>query len=82
MYSVFQTPHKPVVEAVIQAVTEALPGFIPQEEGVLEPLVKEEAAEKSDCNLDLKVELNIRSERGLPTGGCSRRRTVVSVTPV
>ena len=47
----------------------------------MEPLVKEEAAEKSDCNLDLKVELNIRSERGLSTGGCSRLRTTVSVTP-
>ena len=46
----------------------------------MEPLVKEEAAEKSDCNLDLKVELNLHSERGLSTGGCSRLCTIVSVT--
>ncbi|CAL8270765.1 unnamed protein product [Gadus morhua 'NCC'] len=46
---------------------EDTPHDLSQEEGVLEPLVKEEAAEKSDCNLDLKVELNIRSERGLST---------------
>lgn len=39
-----------------------------QDEVGLEPLVKEESSEKADCNLDLKVELNIRGEGGLSSG--------------
>lgn len=34
------------------------------------PLVKQEKVERDDCNLDLKVEVNIRSECGLSTGEC------------
>lgn len=32
------------------------------------PLVKQEKVEGDDCNLDLKVEVNIRAECGLSTG--------------
>ncbi|CAL8329200.1 unnamed protein product [Merluccius merluccius] len=41
------------------------PQDLTQEEGAVVPLVKEESSEKTDCNLDLKVEVNIRSETGL-----------------
>lgn len=34
------------------------------------PLVKQEKVEGDDCNLDLKVEVNIRAECGLSTGEC------------
>lgn len=33
-------------------------------------LVKQEKVEGDDCNLDLKVEVNIRAECGLSTGEC------------
>ncbi|KAF7645640.1 hypothetical protein LDENG_00200750, partial [Lucifuga dentata] len=36
-----------------------------QEETNVLPLVKQEKAERDDCNLDLKVEVNIRAECGL-----------------
>ncbi|XP_045901899.1 zinc finger protein 444-like isoform X1 [Micropterus dolomieu] len=36
-----------------------------QEETKVLPLVKQEKVEKDDCNLDLKVEVNIRAECGL-----------------
>lgn len=39
-----------------------------QEETKGLPLVKQEKVERDDCNLDLKVEVNIRSECGLSTG--------------
>lgn len=35
------------------------------------PLVKQEKVEGDDCNLDLKVEVNIRAECGLSTGECN-----------
>lgn len=38
-----------------------------QEETKVLPLVKQE---REDCNLDLKVEVNIRAECGLSTGEC------------
>lgn len=41
-----------------------------QEEAKGLPLVKQEKVEGDDCNLDLKVEVNIRSECGLSTGEC------------
>lgn len=41
-----------------------------QEEAKGLPLVKQEKVERDDCNLDLKVEVNIRSECGLSTGEC------------
>lgn len=34
------------------------------------PLVKREKVERDGCNLDLKVEVNIRAECGLSTGEC------------
>lgn len=39
-----------------------------QEESL--PLVKQEKVEGDDCNLDLKVEVNIRAECDLSTGEC------------
>lgn len=36
-----------------------------QEETTVLPLVKQEKLERDDCNLDLKVEVNIRAECGL-----------------
>lgn len=41
-----------------------------QEETKVLPLVKQEKVEKDDCNLDLKVEVNIRAECGLSAGEC------------
>ncbi|XP_040892975.1 zinc finger protein 316-like [Toxotes jaculatrix] len=38
-----------------------------QEETKVLPLVKQEKVERDDCNLDLKVEVNIRAECGLST---------------
>ncbi|XP_037617440.1 zinc finger protein 316-like isoform X1 [Sebastes umbrosus] len=38
-----------------------------QEETNVLPLVKQERVERDDCNLDLKVEVNIRAECGLST---------------
>lgn len=42
-----------------------------QEETNVLPLVKQEKVERDDCNLDLKVEVNIRAECGLSAGECS-----------
>ena len=42
-----------------------------QEETTVLPLVKQEKVERDDCNLDLKVEVNIRAECGLSTGECA-----------
>ncbi|XP_035492796.2 zinc finger protein 746-like [Scophthalmus maximus] len=36
-----------------------------QDDGKVQPLVKQEEVEREDCNLDLKVEVNIRAECGL-----------------
>lgn len=44
-----------------------------QEESKVLPLVKQENVERDDCNLDLKVEVNIRSECGLSAGECGSR---------
>lgn len=41
-----------------------------QEETNALPLVKREKVERDGCNLDLKVEVNIRAECGLSTGEC------------
>lgn len=41
-----------------------------QEEANMLPLVKQEKVERDDCNLDLKVEVNIRAECGLSAGEC------------
>lgn len=41
-----------------------------QEETRVLPVVKQEKVERDDCNLDLKVEVNIRAECGLSTGEC------------
>lgn len=38
------------------------------------PLVKQEKVEGDDCNLDLKVEVNIRSEFSQSAGECVIRR--------
>lgn len=43
----------------------------PQDNIKVLPLVKQEKVEKDDCNLDLKVEVNIRAECGLSTGKCN-----------
>ena len=39
-----------------------------EEETMVLPLVKQENVERDDCNLDLKVEVNISAECGLTTG--------------
>lgn len=41
-------------------------------------LVKQEKEERDDCNLDVKVEVNIRAECGLSAGECGPH-TVTSV---
>lgn len=41
-----------------------------QDDGKVQPLVKQEEVEREDCNLDLKVEVNIRAECGLAAGEC------------
>lgn len=42
----------------------------PQEESRLLPQVKQEQAERGDCSLDLKVEVNVSSECSLSSGEC------------
>ena len=50
-----------------------------QEESKVLPLVKQENVERDDCNLDLKVEVNIRSECGLSAGECGSRHRSTDV---
>lgn len=46
------------------------------------PLVKQEKVEREDCNLDLKVEVNIRAECGLSTGECGFVHESVRVSSI
>ncbi|KAK2919585.1 hypothetical protein Q8A73_003956 [Channa argus] len=59
--------HQPLVP-LLSAVSEGKPfHHISKEETKVLPLVKQEKVEQDDCNLDLKVEVNIRAECGLST---------------
>lgn len=44
--------------------------MLQQDENRLLPQVKQEKADRDNCNLDLKVEVNISSECSLPPGEC------------
>ncbi|XP_029989199.1 zinc finger protein 316-like isoform X2 [Sphaeramia orbicularis] len=59
--------HQPLVSPLPATSEEKLFHHISKEDAKVLPVVKQEKVERDDCNLDLKVEVNIRAECGLST---------------
>ncbi|XP_059191219.1 PR domain zinc finger protein 1-like [Centropristis striata] len=59
--------HQPVSPLAATSEDKSFHHISKHEETKVLPLVKQEKVEKDDCNLDLKVEVNIRAECGLST---------------